>query len=122
VGNEEFTDLVSGMTQLIGPFGQLMITYAINQTNHFTNGITFDDAWDNFDAESTAALFVSCYPEFGEYKGGRVEHDPVFTAFFDIRGIWGYIRQRIPGYNVFILLGSIAIGISVYMLKLKKKK
>ncbi len=120
IGNEDFTKLVSGMTQLIGPFGQLMITYAINQTNHFTNGINFEDAWDNFDAESTAALFVSCYPEFGEYKGGRVEHDPVFTAYFDIRGIWGWIKQ-IPGYSVFILLGSISIGVSIVMLKIRKK-
>ena len=110
VGNEEFTDLVSGMTQLIGPFAQLMITYAINQTNHFTNGINFEDAWDFFDPSTTAALFVSCYPEFGEYKGGRLEHDPVFTAFFDIRGIWGLIK-KIPGYNVFILLGSISFQV-----------
>ncbi|MHA1454336.1 MAG: Loki-CTERM sorting domain-containing protein, partial [Promethearchaeota archaeon] len=121
VGNEEFTDLVSGMTQLIGQFAQLMITYAINQTNHFTNGITFEDAWDFFDPSTTAALFVSCYPEFGEYKGGRLEHDPVFTAFFDIRGIWGWIK-KIPGYNVFILLGSIALGASVFVLKIRKKK
>jgi len=120
IGNEEFTHLVSGMTELIGPFGRLMVTYAINQTNHFTNGIEFQDAWDNFDAESTAALFVSCYPEFGEYKGGRLEHDPVFTAFFDIRGIWGKIIRAIPGYNIFILLGSIALGVSIIFLKRRK--
>ncbi|MBN2156444.1 MAG: hypothetical protein JW776_10405 [Candidatus Lokiarchaeota archaeon] len=121
VGNEEFINLVSGMTQLIGPFAQLMISYAVNQTNHFTNGITFDDAWDYFDPESTAALFVSCYPNFGEYKGGRLEHDPVFLAFFDIRGIWGKITRLIPGYHIFILLGTISLGVSVFALKLQKK-
>ena len=109
------------MNKLIGKFGQLMITYAINKKNNFKNGIDFEDAWDNFDAESTAALFVSCYPEFGEYKGGMIEHDPVFTAFFDIKGIWG-VFKKIPGYNVFILLGSIALGASVFMVKLRRKK
>jgi hypothetical protein len=121
MGNEEFIQLVSGMTQLIGPFAQLIISYGINQTNHFTNGITFEEAWDHFDPESTAALFVTCYPSFGEYHGGRLEHDPVFTAFFDIRGIWGWIKQ-IPGYDVFILIGGMALGVSVFVLKIQRKK
>jgi hypothetical protein len=109
------------MTQLICPFAQLMISYAVNQTNHFINGITFDDAWDHFDPESTTALFVSCYPEFGEYKGGRLEHDPVFQSFFDLKGFWGYIKEKIPGYDVFVLLGSIALGTSVFLLKMRRK-
>jgi len=34
--NSEFLSFVSGMTQLVGDFGRILVDYAVNQTNHFT--------------------------------------------------------------------------------------
>lgn len=118
--NEVFLNLVSGMTQLIGPFGRLLCAYAINQTNHFINGITFDEAWENFDPNNRAALFVSCYPLFGEYKGGRLEHDPTFIANFTPGDSWG-LGGGISGYSSSILLITLTLGIVTIICKKKNQ-
>lgn len=121
-GNDEFLKLVSGMSDLIGGFAHLMISYAINETNHFVNGIPFEDAWDIFDPNDTAALFVSCYPEFGEYKGGRIEHDPTFTAFWTPGTTWGQTSPGIPSYPLASIGIFAAIGVIYVVHTIKKKK
>lgn len=119
----DFINLVSGMPQLMGSFARLMITYAINQTNHFTGGITFDKAWSLFNASKTAAFFVTAYPKFGLYHGGAIDHDPVFTAFFTPGNDWG---QGTGSYTeLIIILAVIAagiVGIAVIDVAYKKKK
>ncbi|MBD3254563.1 MAG: hypothetical protein GF383_05695 [Candidatus Lokiarchaeota archaeon] len=82
--NDNFTDYISGMLPLVGDFAKLVVAYTINQTNRMTNGVSFEDAYDYFDTETdSAAFFITCYPQFGNYTGGRIDHDPTFTAFFD---------------------------------------
>jgi hypothetical protein len=121
--NSEFLSLVSGMTQLIGPFSRLMISYAINQTNHFTNGISFDDAWSHFDPTDTAAFFVTGYPQFGPYGGGAIDHDPVFSAYWTPGTTWGVAvtSSGIPGAGVSIFLTSMSIGVVMVVMLLRKR-
>ncbi|MHA1791822.1 MAG: Loki-CTERM sorting domain-containing protein [Promethearchaeota archaeon] len=121
VDNDDFINLVSGMTELIGPFGQLLTSYVINQTNHFVNGITFDDVWDHFDPESTAALFVTCYPEYGEYHGGRLEHDPTFSALFTPGDSWNINpKTAIPGFPTFLVLIFAFLGVTALVITKKR--
>ncbi len=126
-GNDGFLELVSGMTSLIGPFAQLMISYLINQTNNFVGGITFEEAWDAFDPSSTAALFISCYPDYGEYKGGVLNHDPTFTAFYTPTPSGGDGGDGgdslIPGYSngLILLFSMLGIVIVIKRLKIKNK-
>ncbi|MHA1731091.1 MAG: hypothetical protein ACTSU5_04075 [Promethearchaeota archaeon] len=123
--NEPFINLVSGMTQLIGPFAQLVTTYAINQTNHFVNGIDFDTAWDAFDPKSTSALFLQGYPLFGAYKGGRINHDPVFTAPWTPGEGFGTKSSSglsIPGYSYEFVATFVVLGVAVVTLKRARSK
>nr|MDO8109337.1 hypothetical protein [Candidatus Sigynarchaeota archaeon] len=118
--NHDFLNVVSGMTQLIGPFGALVVSYAINQTNHFGSGINFQDAWDHFDPENTSAFFITAYPEFGRYQGGRLEHDPVFSAYFTPGNDWGRLLA-LPGYDVFLILAGAVSGIVIVALARRKR-
>ena len=93
-----------------------MISYAINQTNQFIYGIPFDDAWDAFHPNETAAFFITCYPKYGESGGGKLVHDPIYTAYFDI----SEGKSFIPGYYIEILTITLIVGISVVIISKKK--
>ncbi len=108
VNDEEFVNLVSGMTQLIGELGQLLLTYAINQTNQFINGIPFEEAWDNFEPNSTAALLVITYPEYGRYQGGQLTHDPIYIAYYTAEQ-----EQPIPGFPLILICFTLLIVCAV---------
>jgi hypothetical protein len=110
-----FLELVSGMTQLIGDFGRLLVGYVVNQTNQFTYGIPFEEAYNNTDPENMAAFFITCYPEFGDYGGGKFIHDPVFQAYFDPTG------QAIPGYPIFLISFVSLLGIIIIATNIRKK-
>lgn len=116
--NSEFIEFVSGMLPLMGNFAKVVISYAINQTNQFTYGITFEDAYDSFNPTETAAFFITCYPKFGESGGGHLVHDPVFVAYFEIpsEGV------SIPGYPIEIFSAALAVGIAIIVIKRKKFK
>ncbi|MFW9949307.1 MAG: hypothetical protein ACFFKA_04175 [Candidatus Thorarchaeota archaeon] len=113
VSDSEFINLVSGMTDLVGKFGRVVVGYVINQTNTFIHGISFDDAYNQTDPQHMAAFFVSCYPEYGAYGGGSLSHDPVFVMYFATNG-------AIPSFPLFFLLCSITIGIVIVTVKTKK--
>lgn len=113
--DSEFNDFVQGMVQLVGEFGRLVVGYVINQTNHFTYGIPFEEAYNSTDPQNVAAFFVSCYPEYGLYKGGHLLHDPVFKAYFTP------VEQAIPGYPIFILGFTLTIGIILVIRKTQNK-
>ncbi|MBD3195261.1 MAG: hypothetical protein GF317_09410 [Candidatus Lokiarchaeota archaeon] len=117
VNNDQgFIDFASGMIHLIGDFAKLILSYAVNQTNRFTNGIPFDVAYEAFHPNETAAFFITCYPEYGESGGGRLVHDPSFTAYFSVQSASG----GIPGFSVGILLLTLMVGVSVIILKTPK--
>jgi hypothetical protein len=111
----EFIDFVSGMTDLVGEFGRLVCGYVINQTNRFTYGIPMEEAYNETDPENMAAFFVTCYPEYGAYRGGRLIHDPVFTAYFTP-------KSAIPGYHIAVLCFTTILGISIVLLSKRKFK
>jgi len=113
VSDSEFIGLVSGMTELVGEFGRLIVGYAINQTNTFTHGIPFEDAYNQTDPQNMAAFFVTCYPEYGAYGGGAISHDPVFVMYFSVSG-------AIPGFPMFFLLSFFIVAVSIVIYKLKK--
>ena len=113
--NSDFIDLVSGMTHLIGDFGRILVAYAANQTNHFTNGVPFEDAYDAVEPNKTAAFFITCYPKFGESGGGKIVHDPVFKAFFTPTG-----SQMIPGFPISTLIITLTLGIAVVLISKKR--
>ena len=113
VSDSEFIGLVSGMTELVGEFGRLIVGYAINQTNTFTHGIPFENAYNQTDPQNMAAFFVTCYPEYGAYGGGAISHDPVFVMYFSVSG-------AIPGFPMFFLLSSFIVAVSIVIYKLKK--
>ncbi|MCJ7650668.1 MAG: hypothetical protein MUP85_18815, partial [Candidatus Lokiarchaeota archaeon] len=115
--NSEFLNFVSGMTQLVGNFGRILVAYAVNQTNHFTYGVPFEEAYDAVKPNETAAFFITCYPEFGESGGGKIVHDPVFRAFFT-----PLENQIIPGFPIATLLVTLTIGISVVLISKRKLK
>ncbi|MFX0048661.1 MAG: hypothetical protein ACFE8G_10900 [Candidatus Hermodarchaeota archaeon] len=108
-----FLELVSGMTQLVGDFGRLLVGYVVNQTNHFTHGIPFDEAYNATDPNDMAAFFLTCYPEFGLYGGGKFVHDPVFKAYFTPLEE----EPAILGYPLLVLAFSITLGITIILLK-----
>ncbi|HMF31599.1 MAG TPA: hypothetical protein VKK79_09305 [Candidatus Lokiarchaeia archaeon] len=120
VQNSTFVNTVAGMPYLMGPFGHLLCAYAINQTNHFTNGITFDKAWSVFDASSCAALLVTAYPAFGAYCGGEINHDPTFTAYWTPGSNWNE-TPGIPGFSFEFLALFTILGVSVVAFKLRKR-
>jgi hypothetical protein len=103
------------MTQLVGDFGRILVAYAVNQTNQFTYGVPFEDAYDAVEPNETAAFFITCYPEFGASGGGEIVHDPVFRAFFT-----PFEDQMIPGYPIATLLVTLTIGISVVLISKRK--
>ncbi len=72
VKDNTFVNTVASMPYLWGPFAQLMISHAINQTNHFPGGIHFNNAWNLFDPNNCAALLVTAYPDFGAYQGVKL--------------------------------------------------
>ena len=113
--DSEFNDFVQGMVQLVGEFGRLVVGYVINQTNHYTYGIPFEEAYNATDPQNIAAFFVTCYPEYGLSKGGQLVHDPVFKAYFTPT------EQAIPGYPVLILTFTLAIGIIILVTKTRIK-
>ncbi len=114
--DSEFIDFVSGMLPLVGEFGRLISCYAINQTNRFVGGIPFDDVWDDFEPNKTAAFFITCYPDYGEGQGGELKHDPVFTAYFEV----AEEKPLIPGFQIEILTIALTIGI-ITVIFLRKK-
>ncbi|KKK45516.1 MAG: hypothetical protein Lokiarch_09290 [Candidatus Lokiarchaeum sp. GC14_75] len=114
----EFIEFVSGMLPLMGDFAKLVISYAINQTNQFTDGIPFDDAWNSFKPNETAAFFITSYPKFGESGGGRLVHDPVFVAYFGVSGEEG----SIPGFPLEILSAVLVIGAASLVVRQRKFK
>lgn len=114
----EFINSVSGMTRLVGDFGRLLVAYVINQTNHFTKGIPFEVAYNATDPDEMAAFFVTCYPEYGVYGGGPLDHDPVFTMYFTPAS-----GKAIPGYPITIFSFTLMIGISILLVsKIKERK
>jgi len=117
VHDAEFIHLVQGMTELVGEFGRLIISYVINQTNHFTYGIPFEEAYNSTDPENMAAFFVTCYPEYGLNGGGKLIHDPVFTAYFDVPE-----EEFIPGFPIEILSVVSILGIIILVIKQKISK
>ncbi|MCK4780752.1 MAG: hypothetical protein KAT57_11210, partial [Candidatus Lokiarchaeota archaeon] len=114
--DSEFINFVSGMLPLMGDFARLMISYAVNQTNQFTHGVPFEDAWEGFHPNETAAFFITCYPKYGESGGGKLVHDPVFTAYFDT----SEEQPFIPGYYVEILTITLIVGITIVIVSRKK--
>jgi hypothetical protein len=114
VNDNEFTNFVSGMTQLIGDFGRLITCYVINQTNNLLGGIPFEEAWEKFAPNQTAALLVVGYPEYGQYHGGKVVHDPIYIAYYER-------DQAIPGFSI-ILVGFGTVIAVLVILSLKKQK
>ena len=116
--NSEFLNFVSGMTQLVGDFGRILIAYAVNQTNQFTYGVPFEEAYDAVEPNKTAAFFITSYPEFGASGGGKIVHDPVFKAYFTPT----IEDQMIPGYPIATLLVTLTIGISVVVISKRKLK
>lgn len=116
--DSEFIEFVSGMLPLMGDFARLVISYAVNQTNQFTYGIPFDDAWEAFHPNETAAFFITCYPKYGESGGGTLVHDPIFTAYFDT------VEEKpgIPGYYFESLTVALMVGIIVVIISRKKLK
>jgi len=115
VHDSEFINLVSGMTELVGEFGRLIVGYAINQTNTFVHGIPMEDAYNQTNPQNMAAFFVSCYPEYGAYGGGGLSHDPVFVMYFTT-------SKEIPGFPLFVILSSMSIGISIVIIISAKKR
>jgi hypothetical protein len=113
VHDSEFINFVSGMTELVGPFGRLLVGYVVNQTNKFTHGVPFEEAYNSTDLENMAAFFITCYPEFGMYGGGKLVHDPVFKAYFNPTG-------AISGYPITILTFTIMIGITVVLISKRR--
>ncbi len=113
--DSEFNDFVQGMVHLVGEFGRLVVGYVINQTNHFTHGIPFEDAYNSTDPQNIAAFFVTCYPEYGVYKGGGLVHDPVFKAYFNPA------EKGISGFPLLFLVVSLSIGIIIMISKTRVK-
>lgn len=113
--NMEFIEFVSGMTHLVGDFGRILVAYAVNQTNHFTYGIPFEEAYDIVEPNKTAAFFITSYPEFGESGGGKIVHDPVFKTFFTPTG-----SEKIPGYPIATLLVTLMLGIAIVLISKRK--
>jgi len=105
------------MTQLVGDFGRLLVGYVVNQTNHFIHGIPFDDAYNATDPNNMAAFFLTCYPEFGLYGGGKLVHDPVFIAYFTPDE-----QTAIPGYSFIIFAFSITLGITIVLVNKRRIK
>jgi hypothetical protein len=107
--DQEFIDFASGMIHLIGDFAKLILSYAVNQTNKFTYGIPFETAYDSFHPNETAAFFITCYPEFGASGGGKLVHDPTFTAYFSV----DVFNGGIPGFSIELILFILLIGVSI---------
>ena len=116
--NEEFISFVAGMPQLIGDFGALLLSYAINQTNQFTYGVPFNDIYENFHPNESAAFFITCYPEYGASGGGVLRHDPVFVAYFTPAGG----GAGIPGYPLEILVVTMFAGVIITVIYKKRLK
>ena len=120
--NNYFTRFITGMATLIGSFARLMLAYAINQTNHFISGIKFEDAWNIMDPFDCAVLYVQGFPLFGAYKGGKIEHDPLYIAFYTPGSDWGkLVPKGIPGYSTISLICSIVVGI-IFIEIIQRKK
>jgi hypothetical protein len=116
--DKEFIDFVSGMLPLVGEFGRLICCYAINQTNRFVGGLLFDDVWNDFEANDTAAFLITCYPDYGLAQGGKLKHDPVFTAYFAVKPEEGLI----PGYPLELLTVLSLVGIISILIYYRKRK
>ena len=112
--DHEFIDVISGMIHLVGDFGKLLVGYVINQTNHFVDGIPMEDALNATDPENLAAFYITCYPEYGMYQGGKLVHDPVFVAYFSASSSF------IPGYSIELFLIMISTGIITVLISSKK--
>lgn len=112
--SQEFINFVSGMLHLVGDFGRVVLAYAINQTNTFTNGISYTFAYENLEPDDLAAFFISCYPEFGKYGGGELHHDPTFVMYFDPAD---QDSDKIPGYTAGILIIALGIGTVIVLSK-----
>lgn len=116
--DSEFIEFVSGMLPLVGDFGRLIASYAINQTNRFTYGIPFEDIYEGLAPNETAAFFITCYPDYGEAAGGKLKHDPVYRAFFDV----SKEEEIIPGYPIEILAVALMVGVAIVVVSKKKLK
>ena len=114
VSDYEFIDVVSGMIHLVGEFGKLLVGYVINQTNHFTHGIPMEEALNATDPQNLAAFYITCYPEYGMYQGGKLVHDPVFVAYFSTSSSF------IPGYSIELFLIMISVGVITVLISSKK--
>jgi hypothetical protein len=101
----------------VGDFGKLVVGYVINQTNHFTHGIPMEEAMSAIDPENMAVFFITCYPEYGAYRGGRLIHDPVFVAYFTPSG-----NPLIHGYPLEFLIITLSIGIAIVLIQQVRKK
>jgi hypothetical protein len=117
VSDHEFINVVSGMIQLVGDFGKLVVGYVINQTNHFTYGIPMEEAMNATDPENMAAFFITCYPEYGSYRGGRLIHDPVFVAYFTPT-----VNPQIHGFPLEFIMTTLSIGIAIVLIQRVRKK
>jgi hypothetical protein len=56
-------------------------------------------------------MYMVGYPKYGEYGGGRLEHDPVYVAFWTPPSD-DPNDQGIPGTPVEILLAFTFLGIA----------
>ncbi|MBY9003235.1 MAG: hypothetical protein KGD73_04635 [Candidatus Lokiarchaeota archaeon] len=115
VSDHEFIDVVSGMIQLVGEFGKLIVGYAINQTNQMTHEIPIEEAMNATDPQNLAIFFITCYPDYGAYRGGRLVHDPVFVAYFTATG-------TIPGYAMELFVIMLSLGVVILLIKNKNFK
>ncbi len=74
-----------------------------------------------FDPSTTAALFVNFYPKFGEYDGGRIVHDPVYTAFWTPGTNWNEGKD-IPGYSFAFIALFTLLGVAVITMRYRYRR
>ncbi len=107
-----FLNFIAGMSQLAGNFTMAVGAYAINQTNRFTGGVPYDLAFQAMNPNiGSLWMYMVGYPKYGEYCGGRLEHDPVYVAFWTPPSE-DPNDQGIPGTPVEILLAFTFLGIA----------
>ncbi len=63
---------------------------------------------------------MAVYPKFGEYNGGRLVHDPVFTAFWTPGSNWNE-GKGIPGYSFAFIALFTLLGVAVIALRYRRR-
>ena len=65
-----------------------------------------------------AFWYAVCFPNFDGY---RVEHDPVYTAYFGEAGTEPEEEEKSPGFELAFVLTSVMILVAVYAVRSRKK-